>query len=326
MKKVILDSLINFLSYLPNFILNFLKKIFKFLAYIISCSQKKKEFTSEIIIENKKIFLSIKKKDDQAQDVYRPLHQKKIIYELPLLSILIEIFNKKNFSNFLDLGSFMGYYPCVIGKYFENKKLSIFAVESNPEYSKYIQKNINQNNLKNIKIFNEILSDQIEELFIDNEKVYENNSNLNLIKKSSVTLDQLCQNNKIVPEVIKIDVHGFEGKVLNGFKKNLYDKVRIILLELHSNVFLKKFSDTDKKKIINFLQKNNFNCYIVPFQEQLKLYEVSDNFRLSTFKNLYKKIDNENFDNIFFDKLNTDNLIVAMKNDVQIKDYDCFVH
>jgi hypothetical protein len=36
----------------------------------------------------------------------------------------------------------MGYYPCVIGKYFENKKLSIFAVESNPDYSKYIQKNI----------------------------------------------------------------------------------------------------------------------------------------------------------------------------------------
>ena len=220
----------------------------------------------------------------------------------------------------------MGYYPCVIGKYFENKKLSIFAVESNPEYSNYIQKNINKNNLKNIKIFNEILSDQIEELYIDNEKVYVNNSNPNLIKKSSVTLDQLCQNNKIVPEVIKIDVHGFEGKVLNGFKKNLYDKVRIILLELHSNVFLRKFSNTDKKKIINFLQKNNFNCYIVPFQEQLKLYEVSDNFRLSTFKNLYKKINNENFDNIFFDKLNTDNLIVAMKNDVQIKDYDCFVH
>jgi FkbM family methyltransferase len=326
MKKVILDCLINCLSCLPNFVLNFIKKIFNFFAYIISCSEKRKEFTSEIIIENKKIFLSLKKKDDQAQDVYRPLHKKKIIYELPLLSILIEIFNKKDFSNFLDLGSFIGYYPCVIGKYFENKKLNIFAVESNPEYSKYIQKNINQNNLKNIIIFNEILSDQIEELYVDNEKVYTNNSNLNLIKKSSVTLDKLCKKNNIEPEVIKIDVHGFEGKVLNGFKKNLDKKVKIILLELHSNSFLKKFSNTDKKKIINFLQKNNFNCYIVPFQEQLKLYEVCNNFLLSTFKNLYKKINSENFDSIFFDKLNTDNLIVAMKKDIQIKDYDCFVH
>ena len=80
MKKVILNCLTNFLSYLPNFVLNFLKKIFKFLAYLISCSEKKKEFTAEIIIENKKIFLSLKKKDDQAQDVYRPLHKKKIIY------------------------------------------------------------------------------------------------------------------------------------------------------------------------------------------------------------------------------------------------------
>jgi len=53
----------------------------------------------------------------------------------------------------------MLYYPCAIGKFFENKKLSIFAGESNTEYSNYIQKNINQNNLKNIKILNEILSD-----------------------------------------------------------------------------------------------------------------------------------------------------------------------
>jgi len=287
---------------------------------------KKKEFKSEIQIENVKIFLNLKKNDDQAQDVYRPLHKKKIIYELPLLSILVEILRKKNYSNFLDLGSFMGYYPCVIGKYFNNEELKIFAIESNPEYFKYIQKNIYQNNLRNIKIFNEILSDQIEDLYIDKEKVYLNNSNLNLIKKSSITLDQLCQNNKIIPEVLKIDVHGFEGKVLNGFKDSLFNKVKIILLELHSNIFLNKFSNTDKKSLVNFLQKNNFNCYIVPFHEHLKLYEVSDNFRIKEFKNLYKKINDENFDDIFFDKLNTDNLIVAMKTEVQIKDYDCFVH
>jgi FkbM family methyltransferase len=220
----------------------------------------------------------------------------------------------------------MGYYPCVIGKYFENKKLNIFAVESNPEYFKYIQKNINRNNLKNIKVFNEILSDRIEDLYVDKEKVYSNNDNLNLIKKPSITLDQLCKNNNIIPEVVKIDVHGFEGRVLNGFETNACSNVKIILLELHSDIFLNKFSNSNKKQIINFLRKNNFNCYIVPFGEQLKLYPVAKNFKLSIFKNLYKKIDDENFSNIFFDKMNTDNLIVAMKNDVQIKDYDCFVH
>jgi FkbM family methyltransferase len=326
MKKFILNILINLLSYLPNFLLDYLQKIFRFLSYIIICSKKKNEFKAEILIEDIKVILYLKKNDDQAQDVYRPLHKENVIYELPLLSILVEIFNKKKFSNFLDLGSFMGYYPCVIGKYFENKKLNIFAVESNPEYFKYIQKNINRNNLKNIKVFNEILSDRIEDLYVDKEKVYSNNDNLNLIKKPSITLDQLCKNNNIIPEVVKIDVHGFEGRVLNGFETNACSNVKIILLELHSDIFLNKFSNSNKKQIINFLRKNNFNCYIVPFGEQLKLYPVAKNFKLSIFKNLYKKIDDENFSNIFFDKMNTDNLIVAMKNDVQIKDYDCFVH
>ena len=263
MKKFILNVLINFLSLLPNFLLDFSQKIFKFLSCIIIYYKKKKEFKAEIFIEDIKVILSLKKNDDQAQDLYRPLHKENVIYELPLLSILVEIFNKKKFYNFLDLGSFMGYYPCVIGKYFENKKLNIYAVESNPEYFKYIQKNINQNNLSNIKVFNEILSDRIEDLYVDREKVYSINKNLNLIKKSSITLDQLCKNNNIIPEIVKIDVHGFEGRVLNGFEANIFNNVQIILLELHSDLFLKKFSNSNKKKVVNFLQKNNFDCYII---------------------------------------------------------------
>jgi FkbM family methyltransferase len=277
MKKLILNILINLLSYLPNFLLDYLQKTFRFLSYIIICSKKKNEFKAEILIEDIKVILYLKKNDDQAQDVYRPLHKENVIYELPLLSILVEIFNKKKFSNFLDLGSFMGYYPCVLGKYFENKKLNIFAVESNPEYFKYIQKNINRNNLKNIKVFNEILSDRIEDLYVDKEKVYSNNDNLNLIKKPSITLDQLCKNNNIIPEVVKIDVHGFEGRVLNGFETNACNNVKIILLELHSDIFLNKFSNSNKKQIINFLRKNNFNCYIF-------LFYYLDMIRLTFFK------------------------------------------
>ena len=49
---------------------------------------------------------------------------------------------------------------------------------------------------------------------------------------------------------------------------------------------------------------------------------------LIIYKDFRKAFENDFFNDIqdTFNKLNTDNLIVAMKNDVQIKDYDCFVH
>ena len=67
------------------------------------------------------------------------------------------------------------------------------------------------------------------------------------------TLDRVCLDKKINPEIIKIDVHGAEGKVLDGSKKILKESVKVILLEMHTNEFINNFSGgMNRKKLLSF--------------------------------------------------------------------------
>lgn len=49
------------------------------------------------------------------------------------------------------------------------------------------------------------------------------------------TLDRFCQDNALAPELIKIDVDGYEGKVLRGAHYVLRTVQPVILLELHKD-------------------------------------------------------------------------------------------
>lgn len=325
MKKKIIDVLVSLISVIPDFILRLLEKFFLLSKYIVFSSRKKKNFKSTIFLQNKKIILNLKKNDHQAHDVYQALHKKKnIVYELPLIRFIIEVFGQHNYNNFLDLGSFMGYYACVVGKIFEEKKINIYAIESNPEYCQIIKKNIFENNLGNVQLINSALSDKNEELYVDNENMLLETKKKGLQKIKSNTLDEICISKDINPEIIKFDVHGFEGKVLDGLLENLKTKIKIIILELHSNSYLKKFSDSNKKEIINKLIRNEFNCYIVPYYGLLNLYNVTSNDKLESHKIPFRLIHEKNYEDLFFDKENNDNLILCFKKDVKIENFKCF--
>ena len=270
--------------------------------------------------------LNLKKDDNQAHDVYRNLNKKKnVIYELPLIAIIIEILKKENFKNFLDLGAFMGYYSCLLGKLFKSKDITFHAIESNEVYCNFINKNIKENKLKNVNLINAVLSDKSESLYIENESVKTKDINNKLSKTQSKTLDSICSQFSINPEILKIDVHGFEGKVLNGFKNNLVENSKVVLLELHSNSYLKEYSNTNKKEIINFLLDLNFNCYIVPYYGEHNLYKVENNFLIENYKVPFRKLNKSNYEDLFFDKEHTDNLIVAFKQEIDINKYNCFL-
>ena len=125
----------------PYAAVSFCSKVLKKISFTLWQHNKSKKFKSKIIIDNKSFVLNLKPNDHQAHDVYATLHNKdKIVYELPLVSILLNILKDSRFTNFLDLGSFMGYYPCLVSKLINKNKLRILAVESNLNYFEYIKK------------------------------------------------------------------------------------------------------------------------------------------------------------------------------------------
>ena len=68
-----------------------------------------------------------------------------------------------------------------------------------------------------------------------------------------------------------------------------------------------------------------FNCYIVPYYGELNLYKVDNNFLIEDHKVPFRKLNKSNYEDLFFDKEHTDNLIVAFKQEVNINKYNCFL-
>ena len=139
--------------------------------------------------------------------------------------------------------------------------------------------------------------------------------------KTSTTLDNLCKKNRINPEVIKIDVHGAEGLVLRGSISILKNNCKIILLELHSDEYLNKFSQGDTRaSIIKILLKNDYSCLLVSsFRD--------DNIQNKKISNKPIKkinIDTNNLDQILFDRNKSDQLIIAHHKEIDLKEFNCF--
>ena len=316
---------LNISKLFPSNINLFLAKVFKKLHNLSIKSSFSRDFLANINIENCNFKIWLMKNDDQAHSVYRPLHDKKISYETIMIKSLVSTIEKLKAKNFLDLGSFMGYYACFIAKYFDDK-IKVYAIESNEEYSRYIDKSVKINNFENVEILNEILSDKNEDLYVHKEGVYNlDEKKTHYQKKLSVTLDEICLRHKINPEIIKVDVHGAEGKVLFGSKKILQNNTKIILLELHTSKYLKKFSNgCSRKKIIEYLLSLDFKCYLISsFRDFEQSVDLQKSFQIRKKFN-YIQINLENFDSIFFDRDQKDQFIFGCKNNIDIQSFEYF--
>lgn len=298
---------INLFKIIPVKLNLLISKFFKKLYDMHITASYSKDFEANLNIEGNIFKLLLMKNDNQAQGVYQKLHFKKENYETIMVKTLLKSIEFLNLKNFLDIGSFMGFYACLVASSFKSN-VNIYAIESNPEYSNYIKKSIQINNFNNIKTINKILSDKKENLFIKNETVVPDlKPGENLVNLEAITLDELCKNENINPEIIKIDVHGAEGKVVLG-SKNILRNTKIILLELHTSDFLKKFSNgLNKKEILSQLIELNFDCYLV---SSFRNYDYINQ------KYEFKKIDMQNFELLFFDRDQSDQFIFCKKNNI----------
>lgn len=78
-----------------------------------------------------------------------------------------------------------------------------------------------------------------------------------------LSLDQLVEQQKMIPDVIKIDVEGFELNILQGATKVLQNYSPIIFLEVHP-MYLTKFQSSSLnpiQQITNLLADSNYQVY-----------------------------------------------------------------
>ena len=190
-------------------------------------------------------------------------HQKKVFGYLKRLNIKIKII--------YDIGSHICEYGILFSKIYPGAK--IFCFEANPNLINKSKNNIRNN--KNIKLFNlgignknislnfnlNLLNEKTSSFFKvnKNSKNYKIKKLINnhLNKKTKIqmiTLDKFISNDNPCPDLIKIDVEGYEKEVLLGIKKNL-NNIKIILIEFRLDNLYQLYNN---QKIHTFLLKNNF--------------------------------------------------------------------
>ena len=196
---------------------------------------------------------------------------------------------KFKFINSVDVGSNTGYFSHMLS----GISKEVFSIEP-IKYLSEIQKNIFKN--RNVRVFNFALGEKknSKNFYIplhDPESSFIKKPR-SIVKKIKVIKgDNLVKDMKV--DFIKIDVEGFEEKVLFGLKKTIYRYRPLLLVEIE------KRHNKNYIKIFKFLNKFNYKIFFLNNENKLiKLnYNNIINFinKNQNISNLYKDIYINNF-------------------------------
>lgn len=215
-----------------NFILLIIKKnplrgrafLIKNLTYIFP---KLEQFSYNLNYSKKNLVLNLK--DSTAINLFL---NDKITHEQGLLKLLV-ILGKSQKTTFWDIGCNYGFYPFMLQELKNYNKILCF--EPNPNTFKCLQNSFRMN--KNIYTYNFGIGSKSDNLnFYYNKNRSDLGSFVNGIAKNNIntliipikTIDEII-NKENFPDLLKIDVEGFETEVLKGFKQVTYYKPIIIL-------------------------------------------------------------------------------------------------
>jgi FkbM family methyltransferase len=137
---------------------------------------------------------------------------------------------------FVDIGANIGSYT-LIGS--ENSAAQVYAFEPHPITFQMLQKNIDLNQRNNVSLHNVALGSSEGEVFLTDRR----GSSINHIVPGSQRppgtvavpchrMDHLCQIADITPQIVKIDVEGFEYDVLLGFGEFI-SSVQLLMIEMN---------------------------------------------------------------------------------------------
>ena len=194
---------------------------------------------------------------DNATDNKMIISSKK--YDTEELNILKNLKKNKE-SVFLDIGANMGYYSIMSSNYGFKK---IYAFEPVPKMINRIQKNIKINNLEQlVEVIPYALGEEKKEVsFYEEPTNYGGSSLFQASQRTSkiiikmITLNEFISNNSIKNiDALKIDVEGYEDRVLMPFLKNSPISLlpKLIIIE-HSSL------NEWKENVIDWMINNNYS-------------------------------------------------------------------
>lgn len=182
-----------------------------------------------------------------------------------------------------DIGANVGMFSLFFAKSVQPKG-KIFSFEPNPIAHQDLIRNIELNNLTNIRTFQLGVgkSEYKDQLIFDsnstgigslNKKIQANlfvSDSINKVEIDIISIDYIISKKGLLfPDLIKIDVEGLEFDVLNGMKNTLHEKKPKLFVEIHGESFEDK--ETNIFKIVNFLKNYGYTIKHVETDELITI-------------------------------------------------------
>ena len=142
----------------------------------------------------------------------------------------------KSGGTFMDIGGNIGSYALVAS---EQNLAKIHVFEPHPDTFRLLQRNIEMNHRSNVSLHNVALGSSEGEVCLTDQSGSSENyivaggpQLMGTIAVPCRRMDTLCRDFKISPQIVKLDVEGFEYDVLQGFGTEL-SSVQILMIEMN---------------------------------------------------------------------------------------------
>jgi len=286
----------------------FLRSVFANLKYLPK--------TAIAEVNNSKMFL-LPRKADINQDLF--VYKKR---EPICTNYLIHSGILKEGDVALDVGANIGYYV-LIESQLVGKSGHVYAVEPVLSTFKQMEKNVRLNNSTNVSTFQLAFGGERNE----KSAIYvSGKSNLSSMSRDAVggtlefsqevvmeTVDNFLKD-KAPPNIVRMDVEGFEYEIIKGMHETLKGNVKI-LVELHP---LPRYMKPGKmEEIFQILEQNNFKVRFAVFEDKVeetrlirfllkkagdKLPILNSNMSIPEFKKMLKENIQFASPNVVFEK------------------------
>lgn len=198
-------------------------------------------------------------------------------YEQEIFNILDKLVDKTQL--WMDLGSNIGYFSL----YLAQKTKQVISLDANPNLIKLLDESAKLNNYPNIHLVNNAVSNvsgEKLEFYIAEKDLgrssllrYDDLKEVKKIETTTITVDEIVNNQNLSPFGMKIDIEGFEINALKGATELLRNKPpKVIVMELSQRPEVLAKPD----EIISYLKQFGYTPYIIRGNSLQKLEKSSD--------------------------------------------------
>jgi FkbM family methyltransferase len=188
--------------------------------------------------------------------------------------------------NFLDIGANIGYFS-LIASQIVGKRGTVYSFEPTPETISRLHKNIRLNNLRNIQVIENAVSNQKGSVTfkIPSDKIRNSGrssmrdieENFFEISVDTISIDLMMDSLKKIA-LIKMDIEGAEGLALDGMKNLIKRDRPVIIMEL-SDGYLKQMGYS-AEKVLGFLRNQKYKvCEASNRGKEISMEDISGKFQ-----------------------------------------------